>query len=230
MSESTASEAAVSPLRGIVGCERSRAVAREFEARGHEMLSCDIELPRHEGAHYTGNVFDVIDFPWDIGIFHPPCTHTAVSGSRHFQAKRMDGRLYAGAAFFLALVRRSRHIKGTAFEQPVSIMSTLYRKPDQIIQPWMFGHYETKATCLWLRELPLLVPTYRSSEECREALGIPPGVAPAARIHRMGPSDDRSEKRSETFPGIANAMAVQWGGPTQLDLVGGRLPEASNDE
>lgn len=146
-----------------------------------------------------GNVFNVIDYPWDLAIFHPPCTHTAVSGAKHFDAKWMDGRQAAGISFIMALVRRSMHIQRIAIEQPVSILSTLWRKPDQTIQPWQFGHGETKATCLWLRGLPKLRPT-----------NIVEGREP--RIHKMGPSDDRAEKRSETYSGVAEAMATQWGG------------------
>ncbi len=198
-------------MRVLVGCERSRAVASAFERGGHEVTSCDLEAARQPGAHYQGDVFDVIDYPWDLAIFHPPCTHTAVSGARHFAEKRLDGRQQAAVSFFMKLWRLSAHIPGTMFEQPVSIMSSLFRKPDQIIQPWMFGHYETKATCLWLRGLPPLVPTYRNPNECREALGLPSDAKPDARIHKMGPSDDRAEKRSETYAGVAQAMADQWG-------------------
>lgn len=163
------------------------------------MLSCDLESARQPGPHYQGDVFDVIDYPWDLAIFHPPCTHTAVSGARHFAEKRMDGRQQAAVAFFMALWRRSAHIPSVAFEQPVSVLSSLFRKPDQIIQPWMFGHGETKATCLWLRGLPPLRPT--EIVEGRES-----------RIHRMPPSADRAERRSETYAGVAQAMADQWGG------------------
>lgn len=185
-------------MRVLIGCERSRAVAVAFEARGHEVLSCDLEEARRGGAHYRGDVFNVIDYPWDLAIFHPPCTHTAVSGAKHFAVKRMDGRHYAGVAFFMALWRRAQHIQRFAFEQPVSVISTAFRAPDQIIQPWQFGHGETKATCLWLRGLPLLTPT-----------NIVAGRA--ARIHKMPPGPDRAEKRSETFQGVADAMADQWG-------------------
>lgn len=185
-------------MRVLVGCERSRAVASAFERHGHEVLSCDLEPARRGGAHYEGDVFDVIDYPWDLAIFHPPCTHTAVSGARHFAEKRMDGRQQSAVSFFMALVRRSAHIPRVAIEQPVSVLSSLYRKPDQILQPWQFGHGETKATCLWLKGLPALVPT--NVVEGR-----------ADRIHKMPPSPERAEKRSETYAGIAEAMADQWG-------------------
>lgn len=185
-------------LRVLVACEYSGRVRDAFLERGHDAMSCDLLPTDAPGPHYQGDVFDVIDYPWDLAIFHPPCTHTAVSGSRHFASKRMDGRQQSGVAFFMQLYRRSRHIPRTCFEQPVSVMSSLFRKPDQIIQPWMFGHGETKATCLWLDGLPLLVPT--NVVEGREA-----------RIHKMPPSDDRWKLRSETYPGIAEAMAEQWG-------------------
>lgn len=198
-------------MRALVGCEESGSVRDAFIAAGHEAMSCDLQPTRLPGPHYCGDVFDVIDYPWDIGIFHPPCTHTSVSGARHFAAKRMDGRQQAGVAFFMALWRRSQHILGCAFEQPVSVLSSLFRKPDQVIQPWMFGHYETKATCLWLRGLPSLAPKYRTEDECREALGLPPGTKPADRIHKMPPGPDRARDRSATYAGIAAAMADQWG-------------------
>jgi hypothetical protein len=152
-------------------------------------------------------VFDVIDYPWDLAVFHPPCTDTAVSGAKHFPAKRMDGRHYTGVSFFMALWRRAQHISCVAFEQPVSVLSSAFRRPDQIIQPWQFGHGETKATCLWLRGLPLLTPT-----------NIVPGRE--ARIHKMPPGPDRAEKRSETYAGVAAAMADQWGAVLALRRAG----------
>lgn len=185
-------------MKVLIGCERSRVVAAAFEARGHEVLSCDIEPARRGGAHYMGDVFDVIDFPWDLAIFHFPCTHSSVSGAKHFAKKKLDGRYYAGNALWLNGWRRAMHIPRVCFEHPVSVISTLFRKADQTIQPWQFGHAETKATCLWLRGLPLLQPT--NIVDGREN-----------RIHRMAPSDDRAEKRSESYTGIAEAMATQWG-------------------
>lgn len=187
-------------MRVLIGCERSRVVAQAFEALGHEVLSCDIQPARRGGAHYMGSVFDVIDFPWDLGIFHFPCTDSSVSGARHFAAKKLNGRYYASNSLWMQGWRRAAHIPRVCFEHPVSVISSLFRKPDQTIQPWQFGHGETKATCLWLRGLPLLQPT--SIVEGREN-----------RIHRMAPSGDRAEKRSETYAGIAAAMAAQWGGP-----------------
>jgi hypothetical protein len=182
----------------LIGCEESGVVRDAFAALGHKVLSCDLQETRAAGAHYRGDIFDVIDYPWDLAIFHPPCTHTSVSGAKHFAEKWMDGRQANGVAFFMQLVRRSAHVPKVVFEQPVSIISTLYRKPDQVIQPWQFGHGETKATCLWLRGVPKLIPT--EIVEGRDD-----------RIHKMPPGPTRARERSATYPGIARAMADQWG-------------------
>lgn len=185
-------------MRVLVACEYSGAVRDAFRALGHEAMSCDLLPTDVPGPHYQGDVFDVIDYPWDLMVAHPPCTHLSVSGSRHFEAKRMDGRQQAAASFFMALQRRAAHIPRTATENPVCIMSSLWRKPDQVIQPWQFGHGETKATCLWLKGLDPLKPT--DVVEGREA-----------RVHRMPPSADRWKLRSATYAGVAKAMAEQWG-------------------
>lgn len=187
-------------MRVLIACEYSARVREAFKALGHDAMSCDFLPTDIPGQHYQGDLMDVIDYPWDLAIFHTACTHTAVSGSRHFEAKRMDGRQQAAVSFFMNCQRRSAHIPRTAFEQPVSIISSLYRKPDQIIQPWQFGHGETKSTCLWLKGLPLLVPT--NVVEGR-----------ADRIHKMPPSPDRWKLRSTTYQGIAEAMAQQWSKP-----------------
>lgn len=192
-------------MRVLIACEYSGTVRDQFLRGGAEAMSCDLLPTDVPGPHYQGSLFDVIDYPWDLLIAHPPCTHLSVSGSRHFEAKRMDGRQQAAVSFFMAIVRRSAHIPKVAIENPVCVMSSLYRKPDQIIQPWQFGHGETKATCLWLKGLPLLKPT--EVVEGREA-----------RIHRMPPSPDRWKERSKTYTGIAAAMADQWGS-RQMELV-----------
>ena len=192
-------------MRVLIACEYSGTVRDAFIRGGHDAMSCDLLPTDALGPHYQGSLFDVIDYPWDLAIFHPPCTHLSVSGSRHFAEKRIDGRQQAAVSFFMRIVRESQHIPRTAIENPVCIMSSLYRKPDQIIQPWQFGHGETKATCLWLKGLPLLVPT--NIVEGREA-----------RIHRMPPSPYRSKARSKTFSGIAEAMAQQWGTPAQMEI------------
>lgn len=185
-------------MKVLVACEYSGVVRDAFIAQGHDAISCDLLPTEKDGPHYQGDLFDILDYPFDLAIFHPECTHLAVSGSKHFEAKKKDGRQQTGAAFFMRIVRRSEHIPMVAIENPVCIMSTLYRKPDQIIQPWQFGHGETKATCLWLKNLPNLIPT-----------DIVPGRD--NRIHRMAPSPDRWKERSRTYTGIASAMANQWG-------------------
>lgn len=192
-------------MKVLIACEYSGTVRDAFIRAGHDAMSCDLLPTEAPGPHYQGDLFDVIDYPWDLAIFHPPCTHLSVSGSRHFAEKQQDGRQQAAVSFFLRIVRLSEHISRTAIENPVCIMSSLYRKPDQIIQPWQFGHGETKATCLWLKGLPLLLPT--NIVEGRET-----------RIHRMPPGPDRWKERSKTFSGIADAMATQWGASAQMEI------------
>jgi site-specific DNA-cytosine methylase len=182
-------------MRVLIGCEFSGTVRDAFTARGHYAMSCDLLQSKTPGPHYQGDIFDLIDDGWDLAIFHPPCTHLAVSGARHFAEKRADGRQQSALEFVRRLM--DCNIPKWALENPVSIISSHIRKPDQIIQPWMFGHGETKATCLWLKNLPLLTPT-----------NIVQGRY--ARIHRMPPSPERWAKRSETYPGIAEAMSTQW--------------------
>lgn len=183
-------------MKILIGCEYSGIVRDAFITRGHDAMSCDLLPTERPGPHYQGDVRDVLDYPWDMAIFHPPCTDLSVSGARHFAAKRMDGRQQASVSFFMRLAKCG--IPKIAIENPVCIMSRLWRKPDQIIQPWMFGHGETKATCLWLAGLPPLHPT-------KEVPGR------EARIHKMPPSAERGKLRSATYLGIAEAMAEQWG-------------------
>lgn len=192
-------------MKVLIACEYSGTVRDAFIRAGHDAMSCDLLPTDVPGPHYCGDLFDVIDYPWDLAIFHPPCTHLSVSGSRHFAEKRMDGRQQAAVSFFMRIVRQSQQIPKTAIENPVCIMSSLYRQPDQIIQPWQFGHGETKATCLWLKGLLPLEPT--NIVEGREA-----------RIHKMPPSPDRWKERSKTFSGIAAAMATQWGAASQMEI------------
>lgn len=185
-------------MKVLIGGEYSGKMRDAFIARGHDALSCDLLPSEVPGPHYQGDVFDVIDYPWDLAIFHPECTHTAVSGARHFKDKWADGRQAVAVSFFMRLVRRSEHIPRRAIEQPISIMSSLFRKPDCIVQPWHHGHGETKATCFWLWGLPPLVPT--NVVEGREG-----------RVWKMPPSADRWKERSRTYQGIAAAAAEQWG-------------------
>jgi len=183
--------------RVLVACEYSGVVRDAFTRAGFYAMSCDL-LPSDSpgGRHYQGDVRDIIDDGWDLMVAHPPCTDLAVSGARYFAEKRADGRQAAALDFVRLLLNAP--VGRIALENPVGVISSQIRKPDQIIQPWQFGHGETKATCLWLENLPRLVPT--DVVQGREA-----------RIHRMSPSPDRWKLRSRTYQGIADAMVSQWG-------------------
>jgi hypothetical protein len=184
-------------MKILIACEESQAVCKEFRKIGHEAYSCDI-LPCSGGYpewHIQGDVLEQLDKGWNMMIAFPPCTHLASSGARWFKEKQEDGRQQDAIGFFMKLVNAS--IDKIAIENPIGIMSTAFRKPDQIIQPWMFGHGETKATCIWLKGLPLLKST--NIVEGREN-----------KIWRMPPSPDRGKLRSKTYPGIAKALAVQY--------------------
>lgn len=183
-------------MRVLVGCEFSGTVRDAFLRLGHDAWSCDFLPCESGGPHIQGDVRDVLADNWQLAIFHPPCTDLAVSGARHFAAKRADGRQAAAIDFFMLFANETR-IPRVCIENPVCIMSTVWRKPDQIVQPWQFGHGETKATCLWLRGLPNLQPT--NVVDGRQA-----------RVHRMPPSPTRWKERSRTYLGIAEAMAEQW--------------------
>lgn len=181
-------------MRVLIACEYSGRVRDAFLSLGHDAMSCDLLPTDSFGPHYQGDVRDILSAEWDMMIAHPPCTHLAVSGARWFKDKQQE---QAEALAFVNLLMNAP-IPRIAIENPISIISSRIRKPDQIIQPWQFGHGETKATCLWIKNLPLLTPT--NIVEGREA-----------RIHKMPPSADRWKKRSETYAGIARAMAEQWG-------------------
>lgn len=183
--------------RVLVACEYSATVRDAFRARGFDAWSCDL-LPTEGDSrwHIQGDVLAVLGEGWDLIVAHPPCTDLAVSGARHFAAKVADGRQASALDFVQRLLDApASHI---ALENPVSIISSRIRKPDQIIQPWQFGHGETKATCLWLKNLPRLKPT-----------NIVEGRSD--RIHKMPPGPNRWKERSRTYAGIAAAMAEQWG-------------------
>jgi site-specific DNA-cytosine methylase len=181
-------------MRVLVACEYSGTVREAFAKRGHDAWSCDILPTDIPGKHYQGDVRDILENGWDMMICHPPCTHLAVSGARWFKEKQTE---QVEALDFVRTLLYAP-IPRIALENPVSIISSRIRKPDQTIQPWQFGHGETKATCLWLKNLPKLVPT--NVVDGREA-----------RIHKMPPSPDRWKLRSKTYQGIADAMADQWG-------------------
>ncbi len=187
-------------MRVLIACEFSGTVRRAFRALGHNAWSCDL-LPAEDGSpnHHQGDVLGdelsrILDDGWDLMVAHPPCTHLAVSGARWFKEKAKE---QADALEFVAALLAAP-IPRIAIENPISIISSRIRKPDQIIQPWQFGHGETKATCLWLKNLPKLTPT--NVVEGREG-----------KVWKMPPSPFRWKERSRTYAGIAQAMAAQWG-------------------
>lgn len=182
-------------MRVLVACEYSGRVRDAFLRLGHDAISCDLLPTEVEGPHYQGPVEDILGDGFDLMVAHPPCTHLAVSGSRHFYRKQRE---QAEAINFVRLLMASS-IPRWCIENPVSVISSVIAPPQQIIQPWQFGHGEVKATCLWLHNLPRLKPT-----------NCVPGRA--ARVHQMPPSPDRWKERSRTFEGIAEATAQQWGG------------------
>lgn len=195
-------------MKTLAAFESSGTIRWSFIRKGHDSWSCDL-LPADDDNifHRQEDAIKVICEGWDLVIACPPCTHLAVSGSRHFAAKRADGRQQQGIDLFMATVLAlQNHATRWAIENPIGIMSNIYRKPDQIIQPWMFGHPETKATCLWLGGgLPVLRETNNVKDEM---LRLP--IAVRNRIHHCPPGKNRWKIRSKTFSGIANAMADQW--------------------
>lgn len=193
-------------MRVLVACEYSGTVRDAFRRRGHDAMSCDLLPSEQPGPHHRGDVLDLLEpGRWDLMIAHPPCTHLAVSGASHFQRKRAwaaDG-LWAvpdpqevALSFVRALLNAP--VPRIALENPVSVISSRVRRPTQVVQPWWFGHGETKATCLWLENLPPLVAT-----------DPVPGREP--RVLNMAPGPSRWRERSRTYPGLAEAMATQWG-------------------
>jgi hypothetical protein len=196
------------PQRVLVACESSGVVREAFRALGHDAWSCDL-LPADDGSpyHLQCDALSVLGWGWDLLICHPPCTYLTVSANKWLkdQPERSSGTLVGAArreareeSIAFALAFMNAPIDRIAMENPIGCLSSRYRKPDQVIQPWMFGHGETKATCLWLKNLPKLIPT--NIVESREQ-----------RLHRLPPGPNRWKERSKTFPGIAQAMASQWG-------------------
>ncbi|MDY6966739.1 MAG: DNA cytosine methyltransferase [Halobacteriota archaeon] len=186
----------------LIACEFSGIVREAFKSRGHDAWSCDLLPSEIEGNHIQGDVLEVLEDDWDLMIAFPPCTYLTVSGNRWMKPEYRDRfpnrpqQREEAIDFFMALAKAP--IPRIAIENPVGIMSTVWRKPDQIIQPYQFGHPETKKTCLWLKNLPLL--RYTDIVEGREQ-----------RIWKEPPSKDRWKNRSRTYAGIAKAMATQWG-------------------
>ena len=189
-------------MKIIVACEFSGIVRDAFTERGHDTVSCDLLPTERLGKHIQGDALEILNDGWDMMIAHPPCTYLTVSGNKWFKPEyrdkypdRLEQREHS-IQFFMSLV--DAKVDKICIENPIGIMSTKYRKPDQIIQPWQFGHGETKATCLWLKNLPRLEPTNIVSG--REQ-----------RLHKLPPKKDRWKERSRTYTGIADAMATQWG-------------------
>ena len=191
-------------MKVLVACEYSGTVRDAFIAQGHNAMSCDLLPTEVSGPHYQGDVLDILDDGWDLMVAHPPCTHLAVSGAKHFHRKQVE---QAEALDFVRLLLGA-NIPRIALENPVSVISSRIRKPDQIIQPWQFGHEATKTTCLWLSGLPQLVPTNIVGKGARH---VTKGGKSLPAWYNLPPSADRWKKRSATFPGIAQAMAEQWG-------------------
>jgi site-specific DNA-cytosine methylase len=181
-------------MKVLIACEFSGVVRDAFTANGFDAVSCDLEETETEGSHYKGDIRDVLNNGWDLMIAHPPCTHLAVSGARWFKYKVREQQ--EALEFVRTLLEAP--IKFIAVENPISIISSRIRKPDQIVQPWEYGHPEVKTTCLWLKNLPLLVPT--------KIMGFA-----EQKVWEMAPSPTRSKDRSRTYRGIAEAMASQWG-------------------
>lgn len=190
-------------MKVLIACEYSGRVRDAFIRGGHDAMSCDLLQTEVNGPHYQGDLREVLNDGWDLMVCHPPCTHLAVSGARHFAAKLASGVQQEALEFVRLLLNAP--IPRIALENPISIISSQIRKPDQVIQPWMFGHGEVKATCLWLKGLPKLTPT--NIVEGREA-----------RVHKMPPGPNRWKERSRTLEGVAQAMADQWGDIRQMEI------------
>jgi site-specific DNA-cytosine methylase len=193
-------------MRILIACEYSGTVRDAFIRAGHDAMSCDLLPTDAPGPHYMGDIRDVLDREWDMMIAFPPCTDIAVSGAKHFAAKIADGRQQRALDFVQLLMNAS--IDKIAIENPIGVISSKIRKPDQIIQPYHFGHEATKSTCLWLKGLPLLVPTNVVGKGNRH---VTKSGKSLPEWYNLPPSVDRWKIRSKTFQGIADAMASQWG-------------------
>ena len=192
-------------MKVLIACEYSGVVRDAFIAKGHDAVSCDLLPTDKPGPHYQGDVFDIINNGWDLMIAHPPCTYLAVSGMHWTTRGLRDPKLTDDALNFVQRLMEAP-IERIALENPVSVISSRIRKPDQIIQPWWFGHDASKKTCLWLKNLPLLVPTnmLHGDAKTRRANQTASGQ------NKLPPSKDRWKERSKTYQGIADAMAQQW--------------------
>ena len=189
-------------MRVLVACEFSGIVREAFVKRGHDAWSCDLLPTEIPGNHIQGDVLEILNDGWDLMIAHPPCTHLAVSGAKHFAKKIADGRQQQGIDLFMSFT--NTNIPKVAIENPIGIMSRHYRKPDQIIHPWQFGDEFEKSTCLWLTGLPTLFPTRIVGKG--EFVTTPSGK----RLPKWYSDNKSASNRSRTFKGIADAMAEQW--------------------
>ena len=199
-------------MRVLVACEESQTVTKELRKVGVTAYSCDL-LPcsgGHPEWHIQADALEIVKQDWDMVLAFPPCTHLSSSGAKWFEEKRRNGQQQMAIGFFLAFTALN-HVPRVAIENPVGIMSNLYRKPDQIIQPWMFGHPETKATCLWLKGLSPLIPTNNVRGQMKSL-----SERERERVFHMSPTSERAKLRSKTYQGIAKAMASQWIGPQTL--------------
>lgn len=192
-------------MRVLVACEYSGIVRDAFAARGHDAWSCDLLPTERPGNHIQGDVLEILNGGWDMMIAHPPCNNLAVSGAKHFAAKRADGSQQRSIEFFMRIANAP--IDLIIIENPVGIMSTHWRKPDQIIQPYQFGHEATKTTCLWLKGLPNLIPTKIVEKGSRH---VTKSGKSLPEWYNLPPGPNRWKIRSTTFTGIAQAMADQW--------------------
>ncbi len=191
-------------MKVLIACEYSGVVRDAFIKRGHDAWSCDLLPTDSSGPHIQGNVLEILNQGWDLMVAHPPCTHLAVSGARWFKNKQVEQK--EALDFVKALLNAP--INKIALENPISIISTEVRQPDQIVQPWMFGHEMTKSTCLWLKNLPLLVPTNIVGKGKKH---ITKSGKSIPEWYNLPETKDRWKKRSKTFEGFAKAMAEQWG-------------------
>jgi hypothetical protein len=205
-------------MKILVACEESQVVTKEFRSLGHEAWSCDILSCSggHPEWHIQGDVVPILKDNWDMVLAFPPCTHLAVSGAAHFAKKRLDGRQQEGIDFFMQFTKLD-HVPKVAIENPIGIMSKIYRKPDQIIQPYQFGEDASKRTCLWLKGLPILIETCRV---VGRMVTTPSGKVVERWANqcsnyghdKTSPSPERSRIRSKTYMGVAKAIAQQYGG------------------
>lgn len=196
-------------MKVLVACEYSGRVRDAFAKLGHEAISCDLLPTDSPGNHYQGDVLDILNDGWDLMVAHPPCTYLSVSGMHWTKRGLRDPRLTEDALEFVNKLLNA-NIEKIALENPISIISTRIRKPDQIIQPYEYGHNASKKTCLWLKNLPKLIPTKYIEPEISNGKKIW-GNQTSSGQNKLPPSKDRWKIRSETFQGIADAMANQWG-------------------